>query len=581
MVKKYNDFDPQLESAVLTDKAKLSLYKKSVNSGIPANILEEVYQRGVDTWNPTFGYSPEQFGFDRVNSFISGGFALKLDEDLLDEKRGLWDNIHAKRARIKAGSGERMRKPGSKGAPTDAALKASQNEDADPCWKGYKQIGMKTKGGRKVPNCVPVKEADAEAHSKDMEKPSSRFIGSDELVDVYKKQTPGQIIKRIVKEQLDEVAMAMPPAVQPPAVVGQQVPGVRRQAPRPTEVSGRAGGRMAGQTGSMSTRPNVKVSSGVQPSIERSWSKTGSARMGTGGGGMSASPTKVGTSFSQGGVNVGKGMAAAKQTSPVVKGMTSAGREAASVVSKAAPTVAKGLGAAARLAGGPAATAAMAVMSPTPAGAGEDEKKRQETLKSYNPYKSSGRSVSDYEKQALTPQKYDSPKTAEAPKPKVDAPKPPSRPEYFSRGQAFQAARSEVGGSGGKFEYGGKEFQTNVKGEPYVKSPIPTSVKSETESGTRKKIKEAIQEATYKGKKVPLNKPMKGDVKKSKVFVDPDGDGKAQKVNFGDKNLSIKKHIPARKKSYCARSGGQGNLTDKTSANYWSRKAWNCEETEQ
>jgi hypothetical protein len=85
-----------------------------------------------------------------------------------------------------------------------------------------------------------------------------------------------------------------------------------------------------------------------------------------------------------------------------------------------------------------------------------------------------------------------------------------------------------------------------------------------------------LNEATYQGKKVTLNKPMAGDVKKSKVYVDPDGDGKAQKVNFGDKNLSIKKHIPARKKSYCARSGGQGNTSDKTSANYWSRKAWDC-----
>jgi hypothetical protein len=73
---------------------------------------------------------------------------------------------------------------------------------------------------------------------------------------------------------------------------------------------------------------------------------------------------------------------------------------------------------------------------------------------------------------------------------------------------------------------------------------------------------------------------MKGDVKKSKVYVDPDGDGKAQKVNFGDKTLSIKKNNPKRKKSYCARSGGQGNLNDKTSANYWSRKAWNCEEVD-
>lgn len=46
-------------------------------------------------------------------------------------KRGLWDNIHAKQERIKAGSGEKMRKPGSKGAPTDAALKASQNEELE------------------------------------------------------------------------------------------------------------------------------------------------------------------------------------------------------------------------------------------------------------------------------------------------------------------------------------------------------------------------------------------------------------------------------------------------------------------
>lgn len=37
-------------------------------------------------------------------------------------KPGLYANIHAKRERIKAGSGERMRKPGSKGAPTTQAF---------------------------------------------------------------------------------------------------------------------------------------------------------------------------------------------------------------------------------------------------------------------------------------------------------------------------------------------------------------------------------------------------------------------------------------------------------------------------
>jgi len=40
-------------------------------------------------------------------------------------KRGLYANIHAKRKRIKAGSNEKMRKPGSKGAPTDKAFKQS------------------------------------------------------------------------------------------------------------------------------------------------------------------------------------------------------------------------------------------------------------------------------------------------------------------------------------------------------------------------------------------------------------------------------------------------------------------------
>jgi hypothetical protein len=38
-------------------------------------------------------------------------------------KKGLYANIHAKRKRIKAGSGEKMRKPGSKGAPTAKQFK--------------------------------------------------------------------------------------------------------------------------------------------------------------------------------------------------------------------------------------------------------------------------------------------------------------------------------------------------------------------------------------------------------------------------------------------------------------------------
>jgi hypothetical protein len=40
----------------------------------------------------------------------------------LQMKQGLYANIHAKRERIKAGSGEKMRKPGTKGAPTKQAF---------------------------------------------------------------------------------------------------------------------------------------------------------------------------------------------------------------------------------------------------------------------------------------------------------------------------------------------------------------------------------------------------------------------------------------------------------------------------
>ena len=47
-------------------------------------------------------------------------------KNFITEKRGLWDNIHAKRERIKRGSGEKMRKPGSEGAPTADAFKKAQ-----------------------------------------------------------------------------------------------------------------------------------------------------------------------------------------------------------------------------------------------------------------------------------------------------------------------------------------------------------------------------------------------------------------------------------------------------------------------
>lgn len=154
---------PQLDLAsrdgiavVLSEKDVFALFKKSRSSGIPFDVLQEVYTRGYQEWDKNLDPNPESAAFGRVNSFIAGGLAADIDEDL-----------------------------------------------KNTCWKGYEAVGTKKKNGKTVPNCVPVKE-DAEKHSKDPDKPSSRFDGSNELVSNYKKQTPGQIVKRVVKEALEE-----------------------------------------------------------------------------------------------------------------------------------------------------------------------------------------------------------------------------------------------------------------------------------------------------------------------------------------------------------------------------------------
>ncbi len=83
---------------------------------------------------------------------------------------------------------------------------------------------------------------------------------------------------------------------------------------------------------------------------------------------------------------------------------------------------------------------------------------------------------------------------------------------------------------------------------------------------------ELITEAEYQGRSVSLGKPMKGDVKKSKVYVRKPN-GKVVKVNFGDKKMKIKKNIPTRRKSFRARHNCS-NPGPRWKARYWSCRAW-------
>jgi len=88
-----------------------------------------------------------------------------------------------------------------------------------------------------------------------------------------------------------------------------------------------------------------------------------------------------------------------------------------------------------------------------------------------------------------------------------------------------------------------------------------------------KAYKGPLQEAEYQGRKVALGKPMRGDVKKFKVFVKDPSTGNIKKVNFGDKTMRIKKSNPKRRKSFRARHNCD-NPGPRTKARYWSCRKW-------
>ena len=87
-------------------------------------------------------------------------------------------------------------------------------------------------------------------------------------------------------------------------------------------------------------------------------------------------------------------------------------------------------------------------------------------------------------------------------------------------------------------------------------------------------------EAEYRGRKVKLNKPMRGDVKKFKVYVKDPKTGNIKKVNFGHGGTSakrptmrIRKSNPARRRSFRARHNCD-NPGPKTKARDWSCRNW-------
>ena len=143
----------------LQEKSIDALKKKAEKSGMPLGILKKVYDRGIAAWRTGHrpGTTPQQWGFARVNSFItkSSGTWGKADADLAAKVRK--EEVEegavspAQRAAIAISKKAKAGKPGY-----DSEGKALKED----CWSGYKQVGMKKKNGKDVPNCVPEEEND-------------------------------------------------------------------------------------------------------------------------------------------------------------------------------------------------------------------------------------------------------------------------------------------------------------------------------------------------------------------------------------------------------------------------------------
>ena len=171
------------------EKGNEGLKKKAEKSGMPLGILKKVYDRGIAAWKTGHrpGTTPQQWGFARVNSFItkSSGTWGKADADLAAKVRK--ESIEegsvnpAQRAAIAISKKAKAGKPGY-----DSEGKSLKEDD--PCWASHEQKGMKKKNGKLVPNCVPKEDVNEAFEELFTEKSPVEMIKGRLGLKLYKKQ---------------------------------------------------------------------------------------------------------------------------------------------------------------------------------------------------------------------------------------------------------------------------------------------------------------------------------------------------------------------------------------------------------
>jgi len=662
----------------MDEAAEAGLAAKAKKSGVSIDTLRKVYRRGVAAWNSGHrpGTTPQQWGMARVNSYITKGKGTyhgadkDLREDDLSEKsQGLWANIHAKRQRIKSGSGERMRKPGEKGAPTADQIRSAKGEAVSPAQQAAIAISMKKAG--KTPKNEDVSPAakkilgdKAKEHGGKVPFKSTTYKDGKKVVTHGYNDASG---KRVVTHTTNEAAKSD---------AQQRAAGAALATQRGEYAGGKKGGAI-NRMALMKKKELIKLATKKKETNEglRSTSKgnekgrnydpnklyhqTGYrlkdyrrpgetskaqdkqtldkmfSRFTASGGKVKVLPpgkktpktmirprdymkpnqaAKVGVTEQN--MTTHDAVPLAKRVKKVKsfhawhpKSVNEAQRTADVKVVK----VRNPDGTTTFRKERTTTTVQQEASHPHPTGkipyVSKTNKEMQDDLRkkfkdasegytgseptSSNPNDPSNRFVGtdairrNYaaatpgQEQAagqigvaaFSPEKpsYGSPVART--RTEVDHSKDDASKKHFNEIRKALSGIREQNELNESFAAGfelapfardyGIQVQSAFEHHPEVQEALDAQ-------------EDAMNEAIYQGRNVPLNKPMKGDVKKSKVYVRDPSTGNIKKVNFGDKKLSIKKDQPGRKRSYCARSSGQGNLTKKTSANYWSRRAWDC-----
>ena len=169
----------QMYGETVLDEKITALVNKSEKSGISYGILKKVYDRGMAAYKTGHrpGTTSQQWALARVNSFITKG-------------KGTWGKADADLAKQVE-------------AVEEACCDDCLDEQENPCWDGYKQVGTKMKNGKRVPNCVPeetevngwgeiTEKSEYDGKSVELNNPTK---GDRKKYKVYVRNDKGNVVK--------------------------------------------------------------------------------------------------------------------------------------------------------------------------------------------------------------------------------------------------------------------------------------------------------------------------------------------------------------------------------------------------